>query len=234
MFNKRYSPIIIVQARHNSSRLPGKIFFELSGYEIWYLLFKRLSLKFNNIVFAIPDTKENNLLYEKLLQKNIKVYRGSENDVILRFIETLENYNSNHFVRVCADNPYTCYNELSRLINVYSQDDYDYCYNNVPLGNSYPDGFGAEISSLNILKKIYNLTSILQREHIFNYIKNKKKLFKIKTFNPSKTKYYMPNLSFEVNTKKEYFKLKKLNIKWDTSMEDILKNYNENTETIQY
>ena len=228
MLNKKSEPLLIIQARYNSSRLPGKIFLKLSGFEIWYLLYKRLSLKFDNIVFAIPENNTNDLLYQKLKNKKIKVFRGSENNVVLRFINTLEHFKSKHFIRVCADNPYTCHKEISRLVKVYSKNSLDYCYNNSPYGNYYPDGFGAEISSLKILKKIYHQTNTLEREHVFNHIKKKKKQFNIKTFNPSKKKYFLPNLSFEVNNKNDYLKLNKLNIKWDLSMEEILEKYNEN------
>lgn len=233
MSDSKKNPLLIIQARCTSSRLPDKIFLNLSGFEMWELVYKRLKIKFNDIVFAIPDNSANDLLHNKLNEKRIEVYRGDENDVIKRYIRTLEKYKYNEFIRVCADNPYTCFDEIERLIDIYSCNKYDYCYNNAPINNMYPDGFGAEISSLSLLKKIYSNTSASDREHIFNYVKNNNQLFKIKTFDPINTSCHLPKLSFEVNTKKDYNLISKMNIPWNLSMVDIINNYYDNKRSFQ-
>ena len=233
MSDNKKKPLLVIQARSTSLRLPDKIFLHLSGFEMWELVYKRLKIKFNDIIFAIPDTPENNLLNSKLNEKKIKVFRGDENDVMMRYIRALEKYDFNEFIRVCADNPYTCFDEIERLVNIYRSNKYDYCYNNAPINNKYPDGFGAEISSLNLLKNIYSNTNASDREHIFNYIKNNHQLFKIKTFDPIDASSHLPKLSFEVNTKKDYNLINKMNIPWNFTMVDIIKRYNENKRSLQ-
>ena len=222
MQHKIDNVLIIIQARVSSTRLKHKIFLELSNYECWYLVYKRLNLLFNNIIFAIPDNDENLELYKKIKEKKINVFRGLEDNVLKRYIDALDYFGFNNFVRICADNPYTCPYEIKKLIKRHNTKSTDYSYNNAPINNLYPDGFGGEFSSLDVLKKIYKFTSKSEREHIFNYIKNNKNKFKIKTFNPSIQRYRRPDLNFEINTKEDYNKLVSIKLNWKLSMEQIL------------
>ena len=77
----------IIQARVGSKRLRGKILKKIKGKEILSLLLSRLSKSklIRDIIIAIPITKENDKLATFLKKKQLKVYRGSENDVLKRY-----------------------------------------------------------------------------------------------------------------------------------------------------
>ena len=68
----------IVQARVGSSRLRGKVLKKINGKESIILLLDRLSKskKIENIIVAIPQKKEDDLLFNVLKKKNIMFLEG--------------------------------------------------------------------------------------------------------------------------------------------------------------
>ena len=73
----------IVQARIGSNRLRGKVIKKINGKELILLLLNRLSLakKIDDIIVAIPKSKQDDILYKILKKNNFKVFRGSEKNV---------------------------------------------------------------------------------------------------------------------------------------------------------
>ena len=57
--------LAIIQARMGSTRLPGKMMLPLHGVPVVEWVFRRIKRTslLQNIVFAIPETKENNILH---------------------------------------------------------------------------------------------------------------------------------------------------------------------------
>ena len=79
---------IIVEARFNSSRLPGKILYKIGKYSFLEFLIKRLKLVKNskNIIIATTDTKENEKIIKVAKKLKVNFFKGSENDVLHRVI----------------------------------------------------------------------------------------------------------------------------------------------------
>ena len=76
------------------------------------------------------------------------------------FVDPLKpKVSTDQVVRIKADNPLICPNEIDRLIEFFNKNECDYAYNHIPKNNLYPDGFGAEICKVNILEKIYKKAS---------------------------------------------------------------------------
>ena len=203
----------IIQARMGSARFPKKMLFDFNGSNLikWVIRRTQKSKLIDNILTAIPDTKENDKLNEYIQSLGITVFRGSENDVLSRFYESCVNHSVDTIVRICGDNPLICPKELDRLISFYLSNDCDYAYNHIPKNNRYPDGFGAEICSFLTLEKIhFSALKAYHREHIFNFIWDNQRDFNIKTFDPPKSIAY-PSLKFDVDTKADLEKLRKKN-----------------------
>ena len=175
----------IIQARMGATRLPGKMMLPLHGIPVVEWVFRRIKKAslVKNIVFAIPETKENNILHAHLKKIGATVYRGSEKDVVERFYFAAKEWQATHVVRVCADNPFVSGSEIDRLVAFYLESNCDYAYNHIPKKNCYPDGIGAEIVSFEILKNIYEeAKSPDHREHVLNFIWAHSDRFKILTF----------------------------------------------------
>ena len=99
---------VIVQARLNSSRLPGKVLKKISNKTVLEIIHKRLSgsKKFiKQIIFAIPKNKSNLKLKNFLKKKKLDYFEGSEKNVLDRFYKCAKKNKSEIIVRITSDCP---------------------------------------------------------------------------------------------------------------------------------
>ena len=113
--------VAVVQARMGASRLPNKMMLHLHGLPIIEWIARRVkdAQAVDEVVFAIPDTQEDDILAAYLISKGENVFRGSETNVLDRFLRAAQSFKATHVVRVCADNPAICPVEIDNLINFY-------------------------------------------------------------------------------------------------------------------
>lgn len=167
---------IIIQARMGSTRLPGKMakkFYD--GNTLLDVLIERL-LPFSKqlpIVVATTEKDIDDFIEETALKKDIPVFRGSENDVLSRFIGAAEQYNIDMIIRICSDNPFIQPRFIQELINVNRELTADYV--GFRLNGARPAikthlGFFPEMVSLKALESI-NVSDLnpMYREHVTNY-----------------------------------------------------------------
>ena len=86
---------IIIQARCGSSRLPNKMVLPFyQSQSILSILLSRLKKKITStpIIVATTTNLKDDLITTICKQHNIPYYRGSENDVLQRFIDAAEFY----------------------------------------------------------------------------------------------------------------------------------------------
>jgi len=198
--------IAIIQARMGASRLPNKMLLHLHGYPVVEWIYRRVNeaSSIDQIVFAIPDTQQDDVLAWYLESIGADVFRGSETDLVDRFYQTAKQYQARKVVRVCADNPLICASEIDRLIDFYNKNPCDYAYNHIPKNNHYPDGLGAEICSMSLLQEIHSKANQpAHREHLFNYIWDHTAQYKIRTLDPP-SKLAYPQLNLDLDTAEDY------------------------------
>ena len=215
----------IIQARMGATRLPGKMMLPLRGIPVVEWVFRRMQKAslVSNIVFAIPETKENNILHAHLKKIGATVYRGSEKDVVERFYFAAKELRATHAVRVCADNPFVSGEEIDRLVAFYFKSNCDYAYNHIPKKNCYPNGIGAEIVSFEILKTIYEeAKSIDHREHVLNFIWAHSDRFKILTFDPVDKSLAHPEIKLDIDSKQDYEKICQMDVSIEMDAHQIL------------
>lgn len=200
----------VIQARLGSTRLPYKMLLSLHGHPIieWVVKRVQMSRSLNEIVAAIPETRENDILEKYIDKLDVDVQRGNEEDVLGRLYGAAKLKKATHVVRICGDNPLIAAEEIDRLIEFYFNNPCDYAYNHIPEGNTYPDGFGAEIVSFEWLEYLNRtVTNRHYREHCFLYITENPSLFNIKTFNPPDHLIAFPDMKFDVDNFEDYYKL---------------------------
>ncbi len=92
---------IIIQARMNSERLPGKVMMELAGKPLLQHVIERCQATGLPVVVAYPtdDTRIQALCY----RLNVVGYAGPHYAVMLRMLEAARASGFSHFVRVNAD-----------------------------------------------------------------------------------------------------------------------------------
>lgn len=167
---------VIIQARMASTRLPGKILKEFyQGNTIMDIILSKLHQIPNvSVIVATTDNPCDDVLASCLQEKGECVYRGSEHDVLQRFIGAAEANNIDGIIRICSDNPFLDIEGLCQLAQAAqnnAQADYiGFRVNGKPSILTH-FGFWGEYVSLDALKKVYNITTEkAAHEHVTNYV----------------------------------------------------------------
>ena len=216
--------VAIIQARMGASRLPNKMLLHLHSYPVVEWIFRRVqdATSIDTIVFAIPGTPQDDVLAWYLESTGANVFRGSETDLVDRFYQAAKQYQADNIIRICADNPLICGSEIDRLVDFYNRNPCDYAYNHVPKNNSYPDGLGAEICSMDLLEEIErHATSPAHREHLFNYVWEHSNHYTIRTIDPPPELAH-PQLKLDLDTADDYKKLMEKPYRIDMSVNEIV------------
>lgn len=176
---KQKRVVAIIQARMGSTRLPDKVLKMVGEKSILEILINRLgkSKFLDEIVVATTIDENDDVIAELSKNIGVKWYRGSEEDVLSRYVEAARAFNADIVVRITADNPLTDPNLMDKLIerNFESDADYTYC-NDAPLGVS------PEIINLSALEKADKIAKLQsEREHVTIYIKNHPEIFEIQS-----------------------------------------------------
>ena len=218
---------IFIQARLNSRRLKNKLMLMINNKPLIYWVYYRVkkTSNFNKLIFVIPDTPENDPLYNYLQALDVEIFRGSEKNLIKRFYDAVKLFPCDNVIRVCADNPFICHKEIDKLINFFCDNECDLAFNNIPHKNNYPDGLGAEICKSKLISQLNekNLNND-EKEHIFNYVKNNKTKYTIKTFDPD-DEIACSNLKLDIDTIKDYNKISKHKVDIDMDGKMIVEEF---------
>ena len=220
----------IIQARTGSQRLPKKVLKKIANISLIEWVIKRVkkSKKINSIVLATTKFKKDNILEKIALKNKIQIFRGDSQDVLKRFYEAANLKKADTIIRICGDNPFIDPEQIDILVKKFKTKKFDYaCNHQNKLNSNYADGFGAEIFTFKLLKKMNTIVrKKAQREHVTKYIWDNIKRFKIlSVVAPAKLAY--PNLKFDINTFSDYNSIqnfvKKYNIKINTKANSIIK-----------
>jgi spore coat polysaccharide biosynthesis protein SpsF len=195
--------VAVVQARMGSSRFPGKMLAKLGDRELlsWVLARVCVAKELDQVVLATSTSRDDDQLVEVASSFKTLVVRGSQDDVLDRFVQAAKESTADLVVRVCADNPFVAAEEIDRLVVAHQSGDFDYsCNHQQRLDNRYADGFGAEIISTALLNEISNLTSqASHREHVTSYVWDNSSKFKIQAVDaPSDLAF--PEVKLDIDT----------------------------------
>lgn len=166
---------IIIQARLGSTRLPGKILLPFHGEQtiIDILMGKLHQTKASKVIVATTTDPGNDPLIAHLQGHDELVFRGSENDVLDRFINAAEEYHLDGIIRICSDNPFMDPTGINMLIEKAQHSKADYIGFKI---NGQPSikthfGFWGEFVTLEALKKVAATTDDpMAHEHVTIHI----------------------------------------------------------------
>lgn len=173
---------IIIQARVGSSRLPGKIFMNLSGKAmLWHVIKRCQQAKLANTVVIATTTKKDDDKVEEFCKKNhVLCFRGHSNNVLTRYYKAAEKFQLDIIVRITSDCPLTDPIVIDSCVKKFSENKYDYV-SNVNPKRTFPRGLDVEVFSFKALKKAYlEAKKPYEKEHVTPYIwENSKKEFSV-------------------------------------------------------
>jgi spore coat polysaccharide biosynthesis protein SpsF len=162
------NPLVIVQARTNSSRLPGKALLLINSEPVICRQLKRI-MKAEipvKIILATSREESDDKLVQLVDELEIEVFRGDLVDVHSRYLEIiLKNPEFDPIVRLTGDCPLIMPEVLDSMLTHFSFSQVDYLSNSIT--PTYPDGLDVEIFSRTAFLRMsgLNLTE-QQREHV--------------------------------------------------------------------
>ena len=176
---------IIIQARTGSTRMPQKVIRDFyNGQSIIEILLSKLQKIGLPIILATTTHKADDVLVDIAKRFNTYTFRGSETNVISRFIQAGEIHHVKYIIRVCADNPFLDISSINQLIKEFNKSNPEYLSflfskNRPSLKTHF--GFYAELTTLETLKKVASLTSEKTYiEHVTNYIYSHPEIFDVR------------------------------------------------------
>lgn len=172
--------VVIIEARMGSSRLPGKVLFPLIEKPVLQHIIERInrSKYIDEIVVATTENVLDDKIVEFCLNFDYKYYRGSEDDVLLRVLNTAKSAQADIIVEICGDCPVIDWRHIDKSIELYFSGDYDYISNDVE--KTFPIGLRVQVYPVSILERINQLTdSEADHEHVTLYIYSNPNKFKI-------------------------------------------------------
>jgi spore coat polysaccharide biosynthesis protein SpsF len=161
-----------------SSRLPGKVLTPMHGRPLLEHILVRLRdlATPGRVVVAVPDNPRDDELAEYCEAVGAACFRGSEHDVLARYLACAEAFGFEHIVRLTGDNPFVDVEELDRLIALHQDSRADFSHS---LGD-LPAGAGAEIFTLAALRcSELKGKAPHHREHVDEYILENPDLFRL-------------------------------------------------------
>lgn len=193
--------IILVAVRLNSNRLKNKALLNLYDSPLILKLTNRIkkSKLSSDIIWCTSTNKSDDKLEEVALANNINIYRGSELDVMSRFIGVSEKFNADNIVRVTGDNPLTDPEIIDFLIDKHINNHLEYTY-----CSSIPIGTRSEVISTEMLKKCHRLLIDKNSSEYMTWMLNRPDHFKVGSFVYPNKKLNRPEISFSIDEKDDY------------------------------
>ncbi|HZR76029.1 cytidylyltransferase domain-containing protein [Bradyrhizobium sp.] len=98
---------ILVAARTSSTRLPGKALLPLQGLPMLTFLLRRLQgLQSGVVILATTDLPVDDELATIAAREGIGTFRGSESDLVARYVGAAKHFGLDAVARVTADCPF--------------------------------------------------------------------------------------------------------------------------------
>lgn len=198
--------VAIIQARMGSKRLPGKSMADLAGRPLLWQFLRRVlrSRRLDEVVLATTTLGMDDPLVRIAQELGVRVFRGSENDLVDRYYQAAREHRAEVVVRICADNPVVEPAEIDRIVAHHPNSGNDFSSNTHNIQeNGYPDGLGAEVFDFAKLEEIWRTTTDPRnREHPHSYFYEHPEKYRIGTI-PCPSEFRRPELKLDVNTPEE-------------------------------
>lgn len=203
----------IIQARTGSTRLPQKMIREFhAGKTLMECFLDKFVNRKEKVVLATSESKGDDVLASIGKQYDIEVYRGSESNVLDRFLNAAQIHDFDLVVRLCGDNPFLNPQLIDILLEKYAGEDYFSFHdaNETPTIRTHFGVFG-ELVKTSALSKVAERTSEkFYQEHVTNYIYDHKAEFDVKTIDLPEEVDWTSNIRLTVDTEMDFKQMKKL------------------------
>ncbi len=194
--------IVIIQARMGSSRLPGKVLMPLGKSIVLDYVVKRCKRikEVSEVIVATSTLEQDDAIARWCEESQVSYFRGSEDDVLSRYVQCANQSKPDYVIRVTSDCPFVDYEMASEMIQQMKTCPSDY----VKVKGQLPRGLVVEMFAYSTLKYIdKHGTEPRHREHVTYYGYEFPHEFKTTVYNAPKV-ICEPSLRITLDTKEDY------------------------------
>lgn len=176
----RLKVVATIEARMNSSRLPGKVMLPLAGRPMLEQLVRRVNMcaTVDKIIIVSSDRPENKVIQDMASRIGVDFFAGSEDDVLDRVLSATEAEAPDVIVQLTGDNPAIPPSVIDEVVGFMKSESYDYVSNY--LSHEVILGFNIRCFKRDALKEADRLCQDLKmRSHGGYYIQTRPDLFKL-------------------------------------------------------
>jgi spore coat polysaccharide biosynthesis protein SpsF len=151
----------LITGRMKSTRLPKKLTKKIFGREIIRWMIDRLKLNnlIDEIIICTSTNPQDDVLEQIAIEEGIKVFRGSEDDVIQRLYDASVLYELDYALNITADCPLVSLEYISKIIEAYKFNNADFIRT-----LDLPHGFFSYGISIEAMKKVCEIKKGIDTE----------------------------------------------------------------------
>lgn len=165
--------VVIVQARMESTRLPGKVLERFGGRTALSHVLRRCAhiSKADAVCCAVSDTGPSDAVAEEAERAGAIVVRGSADDVLARYAKAARALQAEVVLRVTSDCPVIDPAVCDQVLALLDAENADFACNNMP--PSWPHGLDCEAFRVAwLLRAEREAAAPEEREHVTPFIRN--------------------------------------------------------------
>ncbi len=163
--------VAIVQAHMGSTRLPGKVLADIDGRTMISRVVERArrARRVDEVVVAATTNPSDAPLIEECARLRLPTFRGSEQDVLDRYVRCARERDADPVVRITSDCPLLDPGIVDRVVDAFHASPCDYASN--VLERTFPQGLDVEVvSRLALERAALETREAWQRVHVTPYI----------------------------------------------------------------
>lgn len=194
--------VAILQARMQSTRLPGKVMMKILGKPMLALQLERIACcnNIDKLVVATSKQQADDSIAVLCETLGVACYRGSLHDVLDRYYRAAAHYAATHVVRLTGDCPLCEPAVIDETINLHLGERRDYTSNFHPA--CFPDGLDIEVFRYEVLEAAWQRAKLpSHREHVTAYIHQNPGVFNLGSYTQSTN---LSNLRWTVDEAEDF------------------------------
>ncbi|MDR2952211.1 MAG: spore coat protein [Treponema sp.] len=198
---------VVLQARLDSSRLPGKSLLLLDGKPLFFRVMEALNFAPASIrILACPEDSLDS--FAPLAEEaGFQIMAGPKENVLERFCLAVKRFSITRVIRATGDNPFVFADAASAINAEAAALNADYAgYSGLPIGA------GAEsVNAASLLRAGEEAASPYEKEHVCPYLYGHPELFKLhRPLAPLRWQDCNPPIRLTVDTAEDYERAKEL------------------------
>ena len=222
---------VFIPIRLSNTRLPKKALKEINGVPVVKHLIERIkkSKKIRNVVVCTTKNEKDDELVEFLEKENYMFYRGSENDILARYLDAAKNFDTNFIVSVDGDDIYSDPDYVDKMILAYEETNADY----IDMVN-FPFGIASVGIKKDALVKVCELKKTDNTETGYRLFFHNEDVFKVHKMEPEENIKFPKELRLTLDYQEDLDLARKIisELGNDFNLKDIIELFKKNPELL--